>query len=282
MQTEMSKPSVVRMPRAVYYRLLSSVRPWEVRGLVMDYVLAANGLFCRARRRGLEALVPVAECEVRGGLAQATPYLKLDTPRLDRAIIERIFELSRAAKMPVTVAPEAEGGNVGETAAAVTVATEDEGDNAVEMLFHLWWDEEAAQWHLEVPAQEQRVASVRPLDDGVGSSYERALVEIHSHHNFHARFSATDDADERVGFRIYGVIGRIFEEQPQIRFRVGLHGHLWEVAANEVVEELPEGVRDMAYQYNTHVLPELAVGSPLLEEVVALEVKDDPDYLGLM
>jgi PRTRC genetic system protein A len=51
-----------------------------------------------------------------------------------------------------------------------------------------------------------------------------AVMELHSHGHYPARFSAVDDADEQ-GFRIYGVVGRLGTAWPEVALRVGLYGH---------------------------------------------------------
>ena len=50
------------------------------------------------------------------------------------------------------------------------------------------------------------------------------VAEFHSHGSSRAFFSATDDRDEQ-GFRIYGVVGRLDNPQPELRLRVGVYGH---------------------------------------------------------
>ena len=46
-----------------------------------------------------------------------------------------------------------------------------------------------------------------------------ALLEVHSHHAMRAYFSATDDRDETAR-RVYGVIGRLDSQEPEIALRV--------------------------------------------------------------
>ena len=50
------------------------------------------------------------------------------------------------------------------------------------------------------------------------------VAEFHSHGSSRAFFSATDDADE-LGFRIYGVAGRLDRDRPELSLRVGVYGH---------------------------------------------------------
>jgi len=68
------------------------------------------------------------------------------------------------------------------------------------------------------PAQIAGPASVvyRPPRD--------ALLQIHSHGAYPAHFSRTDDADEQ-GFGLYGVVGRLGSERPEVALRVGVYGY---------------------------------------------------------
>jgi PRTRC genetic system protein A len=187
------------------------------RTVLYEYWLAGNGLFLRAKRTGLEVVLPLVHYQVKG-LADLPPYLKLDYPPVPKMLVSRMLELARQAK--------------------------NEQGPPLEQLFHLSYDEPACQWRLEVPAQVQTSGSVQPVESGVGSSYERAILELHSHHGLSAYFSTTDDRDEARSFRLFAVIGRIFD-QPEIRVRVGVFGHFWEVSATTVLE-IPEGWLDYA------------------------------------
>ena len=51
-----------------------------------------------------------------------------------------------------------------------------------------------------------------------------ALLQIHSHGAYPAHFSQTDDADEQ-GFSLYGVVGRLGSERPEVALRVGVYGY---------------------------------------------------------
>src|SRR5262249_26982287 len=114
------------------------------------------------------------------------------------------------------------------------------GGHPIEILFHLEWA--AGQWLLHVPPQEGSASHVRPLEDGADSSYARVLIEVHSHHGMDAYWSETDNRDERSGFRLYGVLGRIFTH-PVLRVRVGMHGHFLQVPAAQIFD-LPPGLHE--------------------------------------
>ena len=124
--------------------------------------------------------------------------------------MEAVLELAQASYHPITGQP-------------------------LEILFYLYWEEAKQEWQLYLPQQEQTPYSVRPLLISTQDQeiYAQTLIEIHSHTAGKAYFSTTDDQDERAGFRLYGCLADLFgPDQPQIRFRVGLHGYFWEVGAD--------------------------------------------------
>lgn len=183
-----------------------------VEAQMYEYLYGADGAYVRARREGLEACIRLAEYEARG-LAPVSTSFALDGPRVPREIVRAIVAASE------TMMPK-------------------------EALFYLALDGD--RWDLTFPPQHATSASVRPTEPGGGAAYGRALVEVHSHHAMEARFSGTDDADE-TGFRLFAVVGSL-STAPQIRVRVGIYGHFWEIPA-EWVFELPSGL-DCAVEAN--------------------------------
>lgn len=179
-----------------------------------NYAFAGNGVFLCANRPGLEICAPLASFNIRG-LLPAEERFALTLPRVPDYYLQAMLDLSRAACI--------------------------EALQPVEALFHLIWSERENRWRLDEPEQIRTTGSVRPTQDGDGSSYQLALIEVHSHHNMPAFFSSADDADEQ-GFRIYGVLGHI-NSRPEFRVRIGCFGHFWEIPA-ETIFGLPEGMRD--------------------------------------
>ncbi len=178
-----------------------------------EYLFGANGLFRRARRPGLEAIIPATAPQRL--LKTVEPAVQLQVPRVP---IHLVREVLREAQHQCVVCGEFR-----------------------ETLFYYCWDAEHGQWTLHVPPQDQMLWSVRATDTGADSAYARALIEVHSHHWEKAFFSRDDNRDE-VGFRIYAVLGRIFEH-PELRVRVSVYGDWWELPAAQIFE-LPEEVRD--------------------------------------
>lgn len=197
--------------------------------LWLDYVVGAGGVYARGRRPGLEVCMPIAGARVRG-LRGVEPYVQWGFPRLPARFVERMIGTAktRCERTPT------------------------------EALFHLTFDPERrftlehagstvmdfhTGWHLEFPDQAATADRVKPVHQGKGSSEDRAIIEVHSHPYGEAQFSDTDDEDEgALSFRIYAVIGRLFD-RPEIRCRVALFGNFMEYTAAEFFD-LPAGVRD--------------------------------------
>jgi PRTRC genetic system protein A len=150
------------------------------------YITAANGLFIYAKRQGLEVLLPLETFrEPIRGIEPLEPMLRLPW-RVPFALLNRMVSLSRRA-MPN------------------------------EALFYLDY---TFGWKLRIPGQMAGRSMVKPEDD---YPEDAVLIEIHSHNSMDAFFSETDNRDE-TGFRIYGVLGKINTDRPEIRLRVGVYG----------------------------------------------------------
>jgi PRTRC genetic system protein A len=191
-----------------------------------QYVVAANGIFVRAKRPGLEAQIWVAgTAEKIRGLVEIQPYVKLGKP-VPRYMLEHLF-LDAWRKRP---------------------------NEALYYLKHIEPAQAAAFWAASMPSQIQSPGGVRPSDPY--SSGTDTLLELHSHHSMAAYFSQTDNRDERYGFRLFAVVGRLDQARPEIRVRVGIYGHFWEVPAGWVFEmppfakdaTVPEEVSEVVYE----------------------------------
>jgi PRTRC genetic system protein A len=183
-------------------------------GQMFDYIAAADGLYLHARRDELQVAFQISRVDIRG-LEPMLPVFDFRLPKIPLALTVEMLD-----------------------AASVHAA------DGLETLFHFTWSRLCVfdeGWLIEEPDQERSATRCKPLEDGPGSSHEKAIVEVHSHHSMPARFSATDDKDE-TGFRVYGVVGRL-DSEPEIRMRVGVYGYHWEIPAAWVIA-LPEGLRD--------------------------------------
>ncbi len=89
-------------------------------------------------------------------------------------------------------------------------------DPDTERFFAVRWD--GRSYRLVVPEQEGTATRLtyRP-PAGV-------VAEFHSHGRSRTFFSAIDNKDEQ-GFRVYGVVGRLDADRPELSLRVGVYGH---------------------------------------------------------
>jgi len=167
----------------------------------IEYWTARNGIFARSIRPGIDALIPVSQFDAPiKGLLPLTPKLQI-TPLIPQ---DRFMQL---------------------WSSSIDAASEQK-----EILFHFSYDQHS--WQLHVPAQTQTDTSCQAVSDDLSSEI---VVDVHSHHQMTAFFSTDDNAAE-VGFRIYGVIGKVLTNRPQLRLRVSLYRHCWEVPVNSVFD----------------------------------------------
>lgn len=191
---------------------------------LVQYFHGSNGVLACSRRPGVEVGLPVGVCfqQVRG-LAPLTPYVKWELPRVPRRLVRLMLAVSR----DVSAREPAEALFYLSHCAAAEAKDAVASENG---------------WNLEVPRQRATDQSVEPLETGHGTATDRALIEVHSHHSMQAEFSAGDDREELDWFRVYAVLGTIFDA-PRVRARVALFGHVCEWPASDFFE-MPEELSD--------------------------------------
>ena len=107
-------------------------------------------------------------------------------------------------------------------------------DPTTERFFAVRWD--GRSYRQVVPEQEGTATSLEYTPPpGV-------VAEFHSHGSSRAFFSKTDDGDEQ-GFRIYGVVGRLDDPEPEMNLRVGVYGHFDPVDWPQVFDGPLPGLR---------------------------------------
>lgn len=72
---------------------------------------------------------------------------------------------------------------------------------------------------------------------------ENVVVELHSHCDKGMAFSLIDNADEQ-GFKIYGVVGDLYDESPSLNLRLGVYGYFYPLHWGDVFDGEPGGVND--------------------------------------
>ena len=201
------------IPNLINYTVAREATLPPIRAGLYEYVMAGNGLFVRSERKGLKALIPVVMFNVNG-LATLEPCVTFTLPRVP-------IELTRAMLLAARQERDGEG-------------------RMLEGMYHLTWSEATSSWQLEKPAQRQTPTTIHPVGPFAGTSYEKYLIEVHSHHGlaFHD-YSPVDDESEAGMFRLFGLLVDIFN-RPRLRLRVGVFGHRWEVLASLAFDLPPE------------------------------------------
>lgn len=176
-----------------------------------EYIVAANGVFIRAKREGLSICLPITNWGLQlsiKGLGYIGSYFHLDAScNVPEHLLRWI--LKEAQSQPR------------------------------EMLWYVFWDKDNNKWVLEMPEQVGTLTSVHPTNS---QNYDRVLIEIHSHVDAAPIFSPTDDDDEQ-GFRIYAVIGQV-NHAPLLNVRLGIAGHFCHIPAHFVFD-LPTEIENI-------------------------------------
>ncbi len=110
-------------------------------------------------------------------------------------------------------------------------------DPDTERFFAVRWD--GRSYRLVVPPQLGTATSLEYTPPA------GVVAEFHSHGRSRAFFSKTDDRDEQ-GFRIYGVVGRLDSDRPELSLRVGVYGHFAPVQWSQVFDGPHPGLRLVA------------------------------------
>ena len=111
-----------------------------------------------------------------------------------------------------------------------------------EALAHIYWDKERKEYRVVVPTQWVGKASVDALlGGGDVLDEERYLhfADIHSHNTMAAKFSLTDDQDEKAT-RVYLVVGRLDRFFPQVEARISCNGRFVPIPVEQVIAPLPQ------------------------------------------
>ncbi len=167
-------------------------------GRAYDYVLAGDGLYLVAENRYLDVRVPVATVPVRG-LPPIYPCCVLRAERLPGELWDGIVTAARLWSLC---------GH--EVLLAVTFS-------------------ESSGYRLLLPKQ------VVGPENVFYCPPSQVVLQIHSHRNYPARFSPTDDADEQ-GLCLYGVLGRLDSDRSEVALRVGAYGHFLPVPWDSVFD----------------------------------------------
>lgn len=105
-----------------------------------------------------------------------------------------------------------------------------------EALLNIYWDKEEKRFVAYAPKQTATKVSVdTEIDNRFMSERYIHYMDIHSHNTMRAFFSEVDDRDEKAT-RLYTVIGRLNEHNPEIKTRISNGGKFLNIDPAQVFE----------------------------------------------
>lgn len=164
-----------------------------------EYIWASNGIFLRAENRFAHVLIPIVpapQLTVRG-LYPLAPSVKLKMLKMPICLLSDVYADARKS------------------------STSNGPLNEALYRFHV----DGQTIRVVRPKQDTSPTHVHTVGDGGPD----VILEIHSHGNMKAYWSATDNTDEK-GFRFYAVVGRLDSSMPQIRLRLGVYGYHYQIS----------------------------------------------------
>lgn len=210
-----------------------------------EIVIAQNGVFKRARRREMQAVVELSAFAVK------IPELAAGEARVE--LVENI---------PVRIFAEILAHARSETDAAIFT----------ENLYAVCRDTETGNYFWKEVSRSRSFGSTIARDDD--PAYQNALLEIHTHPPGCREFSSQDDRDESGKFRLFGILVDIHSDNPAIRLRVGIYDSFWEIPVETVTQTPYENLIDLVKQEEEQ-LAEIcnSLGDDALEYIIAEEYR---------
>jgi len=181
--------------------------------------IAQNGVFKRARRREMTAVLELSAFAVK------IPELAVEEARVELA-----------EKIPALIFAE-----ILAHARNSTDAT-----NFTENLYAVCRDNESGGYFWKEISHSRSFGSTIARDDD--TAYQNAVLEIHTHPPGCRAFSSQDDRDESGKFRLFGILVDIHSVQPAIRLRVGVYDSFWEIPVETIAEGQIENLTDLVKQ----------------------------------
>lgn len=228
----MLKP-IVRMEKkgtGSYRGVFTSLEEAQDSGKAICIVPGQDGKVYEMRRNAMgEFITPTAKVydlgEIHAGFRPALPPIPY-------ALFEQIVSLFRAFMFSV------------------------EDGGPTEALAQVFWDKESGGYFIHVPRQEvDKVRVIAHLDDDtLFANPERYIhyCDVHSHNDMRARFSPTDNRDERAN-RVYIVVGRLDKYYPDVSVRICNGGNFLTIPPETVLE--PRPMADVPARWLDNIVP---------------------------
>lgn len=106
-----------------------------------------------------------------------------------------------------------------------------------EAAMQIFWDREKKEYFLYCPTQRVNGSNVNFDRNEQLESQHLLVMDIHSHNTMGAFFSGTDNNDEKET-RLFGVIGKVPSQSPEVKFRIACGGNtienlsMWDIFEN--------------------------------------------------
>lgn len=216
-----------------------------------EIVIAQNGVFKRARRREMNAVIELSAFAVK------IPELAIETARVE--IIEKI---------PVRIFEEILAHARNSTSVV----------NFTENLYAVCRDTETSNYFWKEVSRHRLFGSTIARDDD--PAYQNAVLEIHTHPPGCREFSGQDDCDERGKFRLFGILVDIHSDNPAIRLRVGIYDSFWEIPVEFLTDAPPENLTDLVKQERERLALQTCetLGDDALEYILAEEYRGAANF----
>lgn len=107
--------------------------------------------------------------------------------------------------------------------------------NNAEAMVQFYYDDVKKEYILFCPDQEVSGARVSFKRSAEMDDTHTLVMDIHSHNTMGAFFSTIDNADEKEN-RIFGVIGKLNQQPPEMKFRISVGGEFKEIDMFEIFE----------------------------------------------
>ncbi len=206
--------SLITLPKFIEHKI-ASFETESVTAAMYEYLMAAGGVFIRAKRREFTACLPVCEKKING-LPEVASGIVWHNPKINQSLWQHILEHARM--------------NSGT------------GGDFREDVYVVYWNENLGDWCWKPISRKRTLAST--LAEDSLKEYGEACIELHTHPPGAINFSGADDADERDKFRIFGILIDLHSNAPKIRFRCGIYDFFAQIPAT-YVSEMPVELIDL-------------------------------------
>lgn len=228
------KPRVTAQSKGTAYKgVFTTLEEAEASGKTISIVPARDGKVYEIRNTEIgKFITPVEGCDM---LSEVKPGFTSGLPLIPSDLMIKIFAFFRYF---------------------VSEYSENEA------LLNIYWDREEKRFVAYAPEQTATKVSVdTKIDDRFMSDRYIHYMDIHSHNTMSAFFSPVDDRDEKAT-RLYTVIGKLNEHNPEIKTRISNGGKFLNIDPAQVFE-IADFSFPKEWEDNVHIRENKKIPKPL-------------------